>query len=157
MQDLRQIIEEAKPSVLQLFGFAQATENHLDRSIRESGAAIEWFLDDYSEGMTEELEETVATSLFRIVQEAINNAIRHALAGEIRVRLRDKSGRLLVEVMDDGIGMDRQAQRIGHGIDNMRTRARLISASFAIRKNTEGSGTCVTIHLPSEICQSSGG
>lgn len=156
MQDLRQIIEEAKPSVLQLFGFAQATENHLDRSIRESGAAIEWVLDDQSDGMTDRLEETVATSLFRIVQEAINNAIRHALAGEICVRFRDKGGRLLVEVMDDGIGMDRQTQRTGHGIDNMRTRARLISASFTIRKNIEGSGTCVTIHLPLEMDDTNG-
>lgn len=157
MQDLRQIIEEAKPSVLQLFGFAQATENHLDRSIRESGTAIHWSLDDQSNGMTEGLEETVATSLFRIVQEAINNAIRHSFAGEILVRLRDKAGRLLVEVIDDGIGMDSQVQPIGHGIDNMRTRARLISANFAIRKNTEGSGTCVTIHLPLGMCGINGG
>ncbi|EBY7415849.1 sensor histidine kinase, partial [Salmonella enterica subsp. enterica serovar Alachua] len=149
--------EEAKPSVLQLFGFAQATENHLDRSIRESGAAIEWFLEDQSDGMTEKLEETVATALFRIVQEAINNAIRHALAGEIHVRLRNKAGRLLVEVTDNGIGMDRQVQRIGHGIDNMRTRARLISANFAIRKNMDGSGTCVTIHLQPEMYQPIGG
>ncbi|MFD1198675.1 GAF domain-containing sensor histidine kinase [Brucella gallinifaecis] len=157
MQDLRQIIEEAKPSVLQLFGFAQATENHLDRSIRESGAVIKWFLDDQSNGMMESLEETVATSLFRIVQEAINNAIRHAMAGELRVRLRDKGGRLLVEIMDDGIGMERQVQRIGHGIDNMRTRSRLISANFSIRKNAEGSGTCVSIHLPPAISEANGG
>lgn len=153
MRDLRQIIEEAKPSILQLFGFTQATENHLDRSVRDSGSAVRWVLDDQSEGMADRLEETVATSLFRIVQEAINNAIRHAHAGEVRVRLRDKGGRLLVEVADDGIGMERQMQRIGHGIDNMRTRARLISANFAIRKNAEGAGTCVTIHLPPDICR----
>ncbi|MCH4542615.1 sensor histidine kinase [Ochrobactrum sp. POC9] len=162
MHDLRQIIEEAKPSILQLFGFVQATENHLDRSVRDSGSSIEWTLDDHSEGMADRLEETVATSLFRIVQEAINNTIRHAHASRLRVMFRDKGGRLHVEVADDGIGMDRQMQRPGgglgggHGIDNMRTRARLISASFAIRKNAEGGGTSVTIHLPAEMCREAG-
>ncbi len=157
MHDLRQIIEEAKPSILQLFGFVQATENHLDRSVRDSGSAIRWTLDDQSDGMADRLEETVATSLFRIVQEAINNVIRHAHAGELRVRLCNRGGRLLVEVLDDGIGMDRQMQHsgagMGHGIDNMRTRARLISANFAIRKNGASGGTSVTIHLPVEMCR----
>jgi signal transduction histidine kinase len=169
MRDLRQIIEEAKPSILQLFGFVQATENHLDRSVRDSDAAIEWTLDDQSDGMADGLEETVATSLFRIVQEAINNVIRHAHASELRVKLSDRGGRLLVEVIDNGIGTDRPAQRpgsaveltpeltpeltLGHGIDNMRTRARLISAGFAIRKNATGPGTSVTVLLPPEMCK----
>ncbi len=163
MHDLRQIIEEAKPSILQLFGFVQATENHLDRSVRDSGSSIEWTLDDRSDGMADRLEETVATSLFRIVQEAINNTIRHAHASRLQVTFRDKGGRLHVEVADNGIGMDRQVQRssdghgVGHGIDNMRTRARLISASFAIRKNGEGGGTSVTIHIPVEMCRETGG
>ncbi len=159
MHDLRQIIEEAKPSILQLFGFVQATENHLGRSVRDSGSSVEWTLDDSSGGMADRLEETVATSLFRIVQEAINNAIRHAHASRLRVAFRNKGGRLHVEVADNGIGMDRHTQRpdVGHGIDNMRTRARLISASFAIRKNGEGGGTSVTIHLPAEMCREGGG
>lgn len=150
MHDLRQIIEEAKPSILQLFGFSQATENHLERSVRDSGTDIEWIFDDQSEGMADRLEETVATALFRIVQEAINNAIRHARASVLRVRLSSKFGRLLVEVIDDGIGIDWQLQRIGHGIGNMRTRARLISAGFSVRKNINGNGTCVAIHLPAD-------
>ncbi|WP_254799445.1 GAF domain-containing sensor histidine kinase [Falsochrobactrum tianjinense] len=157
MHDLRQIIEEAKPSVLQLFGFAQATENHLVRSVQDSGSVVEWILEDWSEGIADLLEETVGTSLFRIVQEAINNAIRHAHANVVRVQLRDNDGRLLVEVMDDGIGMDNQIEQRGHGIDNMRTRARLISANFAIRNNVEGQGTCVTIHLPQAIHNNSSG
>jgi signal transduction histidine kinase len=127
--------------------------------VRDSGSSVEWTLDDSSGGMADRLEETVATSLFRIVQEAINNAIRHAHASRLRVAFRNKGGRLHVEVADNGIGMDRQTQRpdVGHGIDNMRTRARLISASFAIRKNGEGGGTSVTIHLPAEMCREGGG
>ncbi|PWL16324.1 sensor histidine kinase [Falsochrobactrum shanghaiense] len=148
MHDLRQIIEEAKPSVLQLFGFVQAAENHLVRSVQDSGSMIEWVLEDRSGGLVDGLKGTVETSLFRIVQEAINNAIRHAHAEEVRVRLSNGDGRLQVEIMDDGIGMDRQIERKGRGIDNMRTRARLISAAFSISNNPEGRGVCVSISLP---------
>lgn len=149
MHDLRQIIEEAKPSILQLFGFTQASENHLERSVRDSGIAMEWALVDESGGLADCLGENVSTALFRILQEAINNVIRHAHADQITVRLRSEAGRLLVEVTDNGIGIDRLENRMGHGIDNMRTRARLISATFIItrRKDVCG-GTCVSILLP---------
>lgn len=149
MHDLRQIIEEAKPSILQLFGFTQAIENHLERSMRDSGIPIQWTLIDESDGLADTLEESVSTALFRILQEAINNVIRHAHADMITVRMRKENARLLVDVIDNGIGIDRLEKRVGHGIENMRTRARLISASFTIKNSKDaGGGTCVSILLP---------
>ncbi|RYE65535.1 MAG: sensor histidine kinase, partial [Rhizobiaceae bacterium] len=50
MHDLREIIEEAKPTVLQLFGVAEAIENHLERSVRESGQTIAWEMTDETGG-----------------------------------------------------------------------------------------------------------
>lgn len=148
MHDLRQIIEEARPAVLQLFGFSQAVENHLDRSIRDSGLSIEWQIADETSGAIDGLEQPVATALFRIAQEAINNAIRHAHAGRIDVRLRSSVKAICIEVQDDGVGMPAIARRSGGGIDNMRTRARLISARFEIAKNREGGGTIIQVTLP---------
>ncbi|MDO8277973.1 MAG: histidine kinase, partial [Burkholderiaceae bacterium] len=87
MQDLRQIIEQAKPSLLQLFGFAHAVENHLDRAIRDSGQGINWTLNDDSGGAFDALEPTVSIALYRIAQEAINNAVSHAEASKISVQL----------------------------------------------------------------------
>jgi signal transduction histidine kinase len=148
MHDLRQIIEEARPAVLQLFGFAQAVENHLDRSVRDSGLPIEWRIVDDTSGPIDGLEQPVATALFRIAQEAINNAIRHAHASNIVVRLKSTAKTVGIEVMDDGIGIPSTSRRPGGGIDNMRTRARLISARFEIGKNKEGSGTSISVTLP---------
>lgn len=148
MHDLRQIIEEAKPSVLQLFGVTQAIENYLGRSVRDSGADIEWEIIDETDGAIERLEQTVATSLFRIVQEAINNAIRHAQADRIVVRLRSFDDHLRVEVTDDGNGIVISGESAGHGIDNMKTRARLISARFDLGRNRDGAGTIVSVSLP---------
>jgi len=148
MHDLRQIIEEAKPTVLQLFGVAEAIENHLERSVRESGQAIEWRMIDESDGALVDLDQTVATALFRIVQEAVNNAIRHAQPKVILVRLASRERILSIEVDDDGHGLRSSQDKAGHGIDNMKTRARLISARFEIGGHADASGTSVKVTLP---------
>ncbi|MBP1845201.1 signal transduction histidine kinase [Rhizobium petrolearium] len=148
LHDLRQIIEEAKPSVLQLFGVTEAIENHLDRSVRESGLPVEWRILDESDGALLNIGQTVATALFRIVQEAVNNAIRHGQPTSILVHLRTFERMLSIEVIDDGVGIKKLRDRAGHGIDNMKTRARLISARFEIGRNTSGRGTVVRVTLP---------
>ena len=148
MHDLRQIIEQAKPSVLQLFGLAQAVENHLDRAVRDSGMPIRWALADETGGALDTLEPTVSVALFRIAQEAINNAVRHARPGTLLVRLRIESDALVLEVTDDGRGIARNRGRGGSGLGNMKTRARLISAICTIGPGRNDSGTTVTVRLP---------
>ncbi|ANM14174.1 MULTISPECIES: GAF domain-containing sensor histidine kinase [unclassified Rhizobium] len=148
MQDLRQIIEQAKPSVLQLFGLAQAIEHHLDRSTRDTGSAIEWGLVDETHGALERLEPTVSVALFRIAQEAINNAVRHAAPLAVTVRLEADEERLSIEIFDDGSGLAKARGRIGGGIDNMKTRARLISARFTTGPGHNNRGTVVRVVLP---------
>ena len=153
MQDLRGIIEEAKPSVLHLFGFAQAVENQLDRTIRDSVQALDWTLTDDSDGAIDRLEGTVSMALFRIVQEAINNAVTHAQATTISVRLLAAKGQISIAVCDNGKGITKRRTRVGSGIDNMKTRARLISARFALAagpasSGAGNSGTVVTVVLP---------
>lgn len=152
MAALRQIIEAAKPSVLQLFGFAHAVENHLDRAIRDSGQMIRGHLSDRSDGAIDTLDPAVAVALFRIVQEAVNNAVHHAGAGEVRVELGVSRGQIVIAVVDDGAGLP-AAPRAGvtdggTGIGNMRTRARLISARFLMGTGPDGRGTRVALSLP---------
>lgn len=146
MQDLRQIIEEARPSVLQLFGLADAIENHLERSVRDSGLTIDHQLLDHTEGATDRLGHSVRVALFRIAQEAINNAIRHAQGDRISVRLDCPPGEMLLEIRDNGIGIGKVARRPGSGLENMRTRARLISAGFTYGR--EHGETFVRVSLP---------
>jgi len=152
MHDLRQIIEEAKPSVLQLFGVAQAIENHLERAVHDSGLPIDWQVLDECGGRLEALEPTVAIALFRIVQEAINNAIRHGQPANVVVQLQCDENELYVTVTDDGVGIDNPPEQVGHGIDNMRTRARLIGARFDMGRNPERSGTHIRLSLHLATC-----
>ena len=148
MEDLRQIIEQAKPSVLHLFGFSQAVENHLDRSIRDSGHAMEWTLDDRSDGSFDALGPKVSIALFRIAQEAINNAVSHAQASSLTVRMQDGPGQITLSICDNGKGLAKRRTRVGSGIDNMKTRAKLISGRFGLQTGPGGIGTNVSITLP---------
>ena len=168
MQSLRQIIEEAKPSVLHLFGFADAVENHLDRAIRDSGQVITRHLHDESGGAIDALPASVGIALYRITQEAVNNVVHHAQATRISVALRVARGSVTIAIADNGRGIGRRRDRTGSGsgtgsgagadsgagsgsgsgIDNMRTRARLIAARFSVAAGTDGTGTRIQISLP---------
>ena len=75
----------------------------------------------------------VAGHLYRIAQEAVNNALKHAAPSEIRIGLERRDGMLVIEVDDDGGGFDEKAEaRDGIGLRVMRYRARLIGGSLEI-------------------------
>lgn len=81
--------------------------------------------------------------LFRIAQEAVNNALKHAEASEIRIGLAQQDQTLVLEVEDDGVGIeDSTAPSPGLGLRVMRYRARLIGGTLAISPSPAG-GTCV--------------
>ncbi|MGI8437226.1 MAG: PAS domain-containing sensor histidine kinase [Chthoniobacterales bacterium] len=84
-----------------------------------------------------------ATHLYRIAQEALNNAIKHSGVKKMTVRLQP---RLLI-VRDDGCGFDGENSSVGRGLDIMRHRARLIGASLRLR-SAPGGGTTVECAFP---------
>ncbi|MCU0911797.1 MAG: GAF domain-containing protein [Rhodobacteraceae bacterium] len=147
MAALRQIIEAAKPSVLHLFGFAEAVENHLERAVRDSVPPPSGLLVDDTGGAIDRLQGPIAVTLFRIVQEAVNNAVSHAGARRIVVRLSATRGQIVLTVTDDGRGLGGARRQDGMGIDNMRTRARLIGARFGLGAGPGGTGTTVRVAL----------
>lgn len=141
IDDLRRIIDTAVPTLLDLFGFAHAVRVHLERAT--AGAAV-IAVEDATDGAPDRLHPTVRTALFRIVQEAANNATRHSGAGHISVSVdRPAPGELSVTIRDDGCGIP-QAPARQSGLSHMRTRARLISAALEV---SGGAGTVVTVTL----------
>ncbi len=148
VDELRRIIDDARPNVLELFGFAEGVEDFLGRALADTG--IEWRLEDASEGLVDTLDPALRVALFRIVQEAVNNATRHAEPSLIKVGIgHGRDGALRIEVRDDGTGFAPmpQRRRVG-GIRNMQTRARLISASFFLDRQPGGRGTLMSLVLP---------
>ena len=87
-----------------------------------------------------------AIHLFRIAQEAVTNAVKHAKAGEIRIQLTADAQRITVQVADDGQGLP-AAPPDGMGLHIMEYRARIIGGELSIRPGPHG-GTVVTGSLP---------
>jgi len=89
-----------------------------------------------------------ATHLFRIAQEAVNNALKHAAPGEIRIGLRHSQHRLVLEVEDDGEGMPAtRPPAAGMGLQVMRHRAQLLGGTLALTAAAAG-GTLLRCEVP---------
>jgi two-component system, NarL family, sensor kinase len=97
------------------------------------------------------LDETKEIFLFRIVQEAVNNIIRHAKASDICISLCYENEQLIMRIKDNGIGFNLNEQISGtgqiSGIYNMQHRANLIGADYQMESNL-GIGTCITVKTP---------
>ncbi|MCY6383713.1 GAF domain-containing sensor histidine kinase [Hoeflea prorocentri] len=147
LDDLRSIVENMRPGVLQLFGFSDAVEAQLDRAVSARGRKPETSVRDLTGGAVDALPETVRTALFRIAQEAVTNAVKHADASQITVEISSAPSSIVVVIEDDGVGIDPQALSSSGGLDNIRTRARLISAHVEFG-STPGEGTRISVKLP---------
>jgi signal transduction histidine kinase len=90
---------------------------------------------------------TAANHLYRIAQEAVNNAVKHARGSGIRIRLTRPPGWLVLEIEDDGVGLTRESEGKGAGLGLMRYRASLIGADLAV-KSRRGGGVIVTCSWP---------
>lgn len=128
--DLRHIIDTAVPTLLDLFGFVHAVQVHLERAVGAERISVQ--VTDETDGAPDRLDPTVRTALYRIAQEAINNAARHSGGAHISVVIEAVEGSgLAMTVRDDGCGIPAEPGR-NSGLAHMRTRARLISARLDV-------------------------
>ncbi|MBI4305993.1 MAG: GAF domain-containing sensor histidine kinase, partial [Chloroflexi bacterium] len=90
----------------------------------------------------------IATGVYRILQEALANVLKHSGASEVRVTLEFTDGRVLLRVSDNGRGFEQNESRPGYGLENMRRRAETLGGSFAVETAPE-KGTTIAVSLPS--------
>lgn len=83
-------------------------------------------------------------NLYRIIQEAINNSIKHSKASEINVLISLNENGLVITITDNGIGFDKDKVELSNGVNNMEKRASEINAQLNIQSQ-EGNGTTITI------------
>ncbi|KAA0697246.1 ATPase [Neorhizobium sp. P12A] len=147
LTELRHIVDDMRPSVLELFGLRDAIEAHLNRSVSRATPSIAVRMHDSSDGAADALPERILTSIYRIAQEAINNAVRHGAPRCIEVRIDATPTILRVVVTDDGIGCDNIDPEAAGGISHMHTRAALIGARLRIGRVGRKGGTRVAIEI----------
>ena len=91
-------------------------------------------------------DDIVAIHLFRIVQEALNNAIRHGRATEIHIEFKRKDTDVLLRIKDNGCGFPKKPNIRGMGLNIMRYRASIIGSSFDL-ESKPGKGTMISLRL----------
>ncbi len=142
---VHQMIPRLRPFALDDFGLADALQDLL-AEVRQQHPEVELTL-NVSE-LPAQLGDTLATSAYRIVQESVANALRHAGAGRIAIVVRADAGDLLIRVEDNGGGLPPDWQRPGHfGLRGMRERATALGGSFEVGGGRDG-GVCVLARLP---------
>jgi signal transduction histidine kinase/ligand-binding sensor domain-containing protein len=98
-------------------------------------------------GPTHRLDRNIEKNVFRIAQEAVANAIRHAAARRIEIELRFEREQAQIFIRDDGRGFDQAATAGGFGLTSMRERAAHIGAALRVRSDAL-EGTSVTVTIP---------
>jgi two-component system sensor histidine kinase UhpB len=145
VDDVREVMENLSPSLLDNVGLLSALESYL-RGAAHTGSFQPHIAISLDEQELE-LNEAEQLALFRIVQEAINNIVKHAQADHVYLNAFGDCTELVLQVTDNGRGLD-AARQIGlaRGMGNMRFRARLIGATIEWHANPDG-GTLVDIRL----------
>lgn len=143
-KSVRGVLEALGPPRLEEVGLVEALAGLVADLERRSGLrmALE------ARAVPAALPPDVALAAYRVVQEALNNVLRHARASAVAVRLTGGPGALDIEVRDDGRGIAPERVRAGLGTRGIQERAEALGGSARWDLEPAGGGTRMTVHLP---------
>ena len=153
LNDLRRLAERTvaavrdmslllRPSMLDDLGLIPAVQWQAREISRTSNVLVQV----NAECVPEDLPDEHRTCIYRIVQEALRNVVRHAHAKNVRIRLDQRGDDLVLTIQDDGQGFAPDREK-GLGLLGMQERATHLHGSFSI-ESTPGSGTSIRVELP---------
>jgi PAS domain S-box-containing protein len=147
MESVRTIATDLRPAVLDL-GLVPAIEWQVQDFAQRSGIKCALAIDD--EDIT--VEGSLATAVFRILQESLTNIARHAHASKVDIAVHAAEGSLLLEVADNGIGIDKESRKktTSFGLVGIRERVLTLGGELRI-EGGPGLGTVLTVSLPTRI------
>jgi signal transduction histidine kinase len=157
---VRKISVDLRPPLLDEVGLVSALRVYLDSQAEISGQTIELQTDDAAPGTPWRLPSDLEIACFRVVQESVTNALRHAGAPRIRVSIARSATAIALSVADDGQGFDPgtldEAAANGHlGVLGMRERIRARGGRFTLT-SAPGQGTTVEVELDAAPVGASG-
>jgi len=147
MDKLRGLIADLRPAALDELGLEASVRDLADRTQVVYGVEVATSLELHDrEGAPRRLAPEVETAAYRIAQECLSNAARHAGASRVLVEVAQDNGTLRVRVTDDGGGFDLDNEAAGFGLRGMRERVDLLDGELQI--DSQPPGTQVTALLP---------
>jgi signal transduction histidine kinase len=141
IEEMRRLIADLRPAALDQLGVGPALSALVDRVEAESAVAIDLRMDFAGRGsdsagrLVPQLEDTI----YRLIQESLNNAVRHGGARRAIVEVFEEGERITVRVVDDGSGFDPEAPRSGYGLTGMRERVALAGGELEVSSGASGS------------------
>jgi two-component system, NarL family, sensor histidine kinase UhpB len=145
---VHQIIARMRPLPLDHVGLAEALGDLMD-DWRIQHPQVEFALD--AQSLPPHPGDTLSTAAYRIIQEAVNNALRHGAPSRVQIQLRVEGIDLSIRVTDNGSGLPVGWRQPGHyGVLGMRERAVALGGSFDLHK-PDGGGVCVSARIPLQI------
>jgi signal transduction histidine kinase len=144
-QSVKRISRGLRPEALEDMGIVEAIRYQVQEFAKRNNIECEMHLPS----MPPFIDSTVSITLFRIVQEALTNIMRHAQAKTVRVSLEVRDDVLILNVQDDGVGISVQDVESSKslGLIGLRERVRSLKGRFSISGGA-GDGTCITVMLP---------
>ncbi len=143
VRTVRDLALGLRPSMLDDFGLQPALEWHVRDVGRRHGVPVSLRM----EGDLERLTEPQRTCVYRVVQEALTNCVRHARAERIDVTVTESARELYAAVKDNGVGIDPARRASGLGLRGIEERVRELRGATSIT-SAAGAGTTVAIRLP---------
>jgi len=143
---VRRISSELRPLVLDDLGFSAAANWYVKQFSERTGINVNVSLPEQDP----ENGSTIATTLFRILQESLTNIARHAKAKNVDVELGFSENHWLLSIKDDGAGFDDKAgTSTGIGLIGMKERVQILGGAFHLT-TAPGAGTLIEVRIPSE-------
>jgi signal transduction histidine kinase len=146
---LRDIIHDVRPSSLDDLGLMAAMEALVARHAHDGGPALQLEVDlDHEAGRTpQRLHPDEETAIYRIAQEALRNALKHADAQTVAIAVAEIEDEVGVRVRDDGRGYDANALTSGFGLVSIRERVELLDGRLRVT-SAPGKGTTLEARVP---------
>ncbi|MEM9822035.1 MAG: sensor histidine kinase [Bacteroidota bacterium] len=142
-QEVRDISRNMQPSSLLNLGLVPAVKDLINRVNDSEHLSIDF---QYY-GLEAKLENSIALTVYRIVQELFHNSLKHAQASEILIQLTKKNGDLIIMVEDDGVGFDVEGVKKGMGSENILSRVNYLKGDYSVH-SVKGKGTTTLITVP---------
>jgi len=149
LESVRSLSQALHPVMLDEAGLESTLDWYIPTVERQTGIAISY----EKQGEPFPVDGAAGVHIYRILQEALNNAARHSGAKQASVRLRFLSGTLELEVQDQGSGFPERPSRRGIGLVAMRERSELMGGKLEISRPADG-GTLVHLIVPREKAES---
>ncbi len=140
IEALRRISEDLRPGMLDVLGLAAALEHHVARFAERSGIACSLSMNREEF----EIDDLLATAIFRVVQEALTNVVRHAAASRVSIEVEDGETGIRVRIEDNGCGFQSTTGKRTFGLMGMRERVQMLDGSIAIDSRA-GRGTRIAV------------